>query len=265
MAFLVFLIREMNETAHARLGVMAMQATKEMVKALLDSNKNVVVLTGAGVSAESGVPTFRGEDGLWKSHRPEDLARPDAFEAHPELVWEFYHWRRELVAGCVPNPAHAALAEMERQIRDFLLITQNVDGLHAKAGNTKLIEMHGSLWQVKCTVCTHAREDRMALPDLPECPVCGHLLRPGVVWFGEPLVPGVLKVAIDRISKADVFLSIGTSNLVQPAASFSQLAKDHGAVTVEINLEPTPTSGLMDFAIHGKAGDILPELVAALV
>ncbi len=241
-----------------------MQAEMEMIKALLDSTKRVVVLTGAGVSAESGVPTFRGREGLWKTHHPEDLARPDAFEAKPDLVWEFYNWRRDLVGKCKPNPAHYALAELERQIPNFVLITQNVDGLHAKAGSEKLIEMHGSLWQLKCTKCTHAREDYSELPDLPECPVCGHLLRPGVVWFGEPLIPGVLKVAIDQVSKADVFISIGTSNLVQPAASFYQLAKDHGAVTVEINLEPTPNTGLMDFALHGKAGEILPELVAGV-
>jgi len=236
----------------------------EMVKALLDERKRVVVLTGAGVSAESGVPTFRGKDGLWKSFHTQDLARPDAFEARPELVWEFYNWRRQLVAECEPNPAHHALVEMERQIPNFLLITQNVDGLHAKAGSKKLMEMHGSLWQVRCTKCTHAREEREPLPAMPECPVCGHLLRPGVVWFGEPLVAGVLKVAIDQIGRADVFVSIGTSNQVQPAASFYQLAKDHGAVTVEINLEPTPNTGLMDFAVHGKAGEILPELTTGL-
>ncbi len=241
-----------------------MQADMEMIKALLDGSRKVVVLTGAGVSAESGVPTFRGSDGLWKSHRPEDLARPDAFSVHPELVWEFYNWRRKMVGECKPNPAHLALAEMERQIPNFLLITQNVDGLHARAGSRKLIEMHGSLWQVKCTVCTHAREDFSELDDLPECPVCGHLLRPGVVWFGEPLVPGVLKLAIAQISAADVFITVGTSNLVQPAASFYQLAKDHGAVTVEVNLEPTPNTGFMDFALHGKAGEILPELVTGL-
>ena len=241
-----------------------MQANMEMVKALLAGGRRIVALTGAGVSAESGVPTFRGTDGVWKSHRAEDLARPDAFEAHPELVWEFYHWRRELVAGCEPNAAHRALAQLEKAAPNFLLITQNVDGLHGVAGSRKVIELHGSLWQVRCTVCTYAREDRMQLPDVPECPVCGHLLRPGVVWFGEPLVPGSLKLVIEQINGADVFLSIGTSNLVQPAASFSQLAKDHGALTVEINLEPTPNTGLMDFALHGKAGDILPELIAGL-
>ena len=238
-----------------------MQANIEMVKALLDGGRRVVALTGAGISAESGVPTFRGAEGLWKKRQAEDLARPEAFEAHPELVWEFYNWRREQVAGCEPNEAHRALAELERVAPNFLLITQNVDGLHGQAGSRKVVEMHGSLWQVKCTVCTYAREDRAKLPELPECPVCGHLLRPGVVWFGEPLVPGVLKLAIEQINAADVFLSIGTSSLVQPAASFAQLAKDHGALTVEINLEPTPTTGLMDFALHGKAGDILPKLV----
>jgi NAD-dependent deacetylase len=240
------------------------QAELEMVKALLSGDRRVVVLTGAGVSAESGVPTFRGRDGLWKHHRAEDLARPDAFAAHPELVWEFYNWRRKLVGDCYPNPAHVALAAMERQIPNFLLITQNVDGLHARAGSRKIVEMHGSLWQVRCTVCTHAREDFTELPALPDCPVCGHLLRPGVVWFGEPLTPGVLKLAIEQIGKADVFLSVGTSNLVQPAASFYQLAKDHGAVTVEINAEPTPNTGFMDFALHGPAGEILPELAAGL-
>ena len=238
-----------------------MRADLEMVKALLDGGKRVVALTGAGVSAESGVPTFRGRDGLWKHYRAEDLARPDAFEAHPELVWEFYNWRRKLVSECEPNPAHLALAELERRIPNFLLITQNVDGLHARAGSLKLAEMHGSLWQVRCTVCSHAREDHTELPELPECPVCGHLLRPGVVWFGEPLVRGVLRLAIEQIGQADVFLSVGTSGLVQPAASFHQLAKDHGAVTVEINLEPTPNTGFMDFALHGPAGEILPELV----
>lgn len=242
-----------------------MQADLEMVKALLGGAQNVVVLTGAGVSAESGVPTFRGEDGLWKQYRVEDLARPDAFAAHPELVWEFYNWRRDLVGKCEPNPAHAALAQLEKQVPNFLLITQNVDGLHGLAGSERVMEMHGSLWQVRCTVCTYAREDRTELPDLPECPVCGHLLRPGVVWFGEPLVPGVLKAAISNVSKADVFLSIGTSSMVQPAASFYQLAKDNDALTVEINLEPTPNTGFMDFSLHGKAGEILPELVAGLM
>jgi len=238
-----------------------MQANIEMVKALLDPGRKVVVLTGAGVSAESGVPTFRGPGGLWKTHRAEDLARPDAFAARPELVWEFYNWRRALVAGCEPGPAHLALAALERLIPNFLLITQNVDGLHGRAGSRKLVEMHGSLWQVRCTVCTHAREDHSELPPLPECPVCGHLLRPGVVWFGEPLTPGVLRLAVAQLRDVDVFLSVGTSGLVQPAASFHQLARDHGAVTVEINAEPTPNTGLMDFALHGPAGDILPELV----
>ncbi|WP_285905213.1 SIR2 family NAD-dependent protein deacylase [Pseudodesulfovibrio pelocollis] len=238
-----------------------MQANIEMVKALLDPGRKVVVLTGAGVSAESGVPTFRGPGGLWKTHRAEDLARPDAFAARPELVWEFYNWRRSLVAGCEPGPAHLALAALERQMPNFLLITQNVDGLHGRAGSRRLVEMHGSLWQVRCTVCTHAREDFSDLPPLPECPVCGHLLRPAVVWFGEPLTPGVLRLAVAQLREVDVFLSVGTSGLVQPAASFHQLAKDHGAITVEINAEPTPNTGLMDFALHGLAGDILPELV----
>ena len=241
-----------------------MDGALEMVKALLDESKRVVVLTGAGVSAESGVPTFRGKDGLWHQYRAQDLARPDSFARDPELVWEFYNWRRELVSRCEPNPAHTALAELERLLPQFLLITQNVDGLHTDAGSRKVMEMHGSLWRVKCTSCTHAREERCTLPPLPECPVCGHLLRPDVVWFGEPLPPGVLSVCIKEVGKSDVFLSIGTSGLVQPAASFAQLAREQGAVTVEINTRPTPESGLMDFALHGPAGEILPRLAAGL-
>jgi NAD-dependent deacetylase len=192
--------------------------------------------------------------------RAEELAHPEAFLRDPALVWEFYNWRRALVATCDPNPAHKVLAELERQIPSFLLITQNVDGLHLKAGSKNVLEMHGSLWRVKCTICGFYAEDRSILPALPHCPSCGNLLRPDVVWFGERLDPGVMHTCIESAGKADVFMTIGTSGVVQPAASLVDLAKRQGAVTVEINLDPTPNSGLMDFAFHGKAGDILPNL-----
>lgn len=241
-----------------------MLANLEMVKALLDGAERVVVLTGSGVSAESGIPTFREADGLWRQFRAEELARPDAFAEDPELVWEFYNWRRELVANSEPNDAHLALADLECVVPEFLLITQNVDGLHSLAGSRNLLEMHGSLWELQCTMCSWRNEDRTMLSGVPSCPACGALLRPGVVWFGEALPPGVLNQAIRAIAEADVFLSVGTSAMVQPAASFAQLAREQGAVTVEINLEPTPNSGLVDFALHGKAGTILPRLTGAL-
>lgn len=241
-----------------------MTAKKQTVKALLSGARNVAVLTGAGVSAESGVPTFRGDGGLWKEYRAEELARPEAFSRHPELIWEFYNWRRELVGNCEPNSAHLALAALERQVPEMLLVTQNVDGLHQLAGSKNVLELHGSLWRTRCTVCTYDEEDRSSLPSLPICPQCNNLLRPGVVWFGEQLPAGILSQALDTIGKVDVMLVAGTSSLVQPAASLAHVAKRAGAVTIEVNLEPTHNTGFMDFALHGKAGEILPELIEGL-
>lgn len=241
-----------------------MIAKMQTIKALLSGARNVAVLTGAGVSAESGVPTFRGDDGLWKEYRAEDLARPEAFARDPELVWEFYNWRRGLVNTCEPNPAYMALAALEKQVPDMLLVTQNVDGLHRLAGSENMLELHGSLWRVQCTVCMHEEENRSALPPLPTCPQCNSLLRPGVVWFGEQLPSGILSKALDTIGKADVMLVVGTSSQVQPAASLAHVAKRSGAVTIEVNLEPTHNTGFMDFALHGKAGEILPQLVEGL-
>ncbi len=236
-------------------------AKMETVKALLSGARHVAVLTGAGVSAESGIPTFRGADGMWRGELAEDLARPETFARNPELVWEFYNWRRSLVAQCQPNPAHHALAALEQRVPEMEIVTQNVDGLHQQAGSEHVIEMHGSLWRLQCTRCTHFEETRAELPPLPECSRCGNLLRPGVVWFGEQLPRGVLSVALESIASADILLVVGTSSLVQPAASFVHVANRSGAVCVEINLEATPNTGFMDFALHGKAGEILPALV----
>lgn len=238
---------------------------EEKIKALRETLKKadrVAVLTGAGISAESGVPTFRGDEGLWQNYRATDLATPQAFARDPELVWDFYNWRRDLISKVTHNPAHRALVDLEGLVPDFTIITQNVDGLHLLAGSRNIIEIHGNLWKVRCTKCHEITLDRS--PDLgssPKCTSCGGLLRPHVVWFGEALDPDILRQAVDASRNCRVMLVIGTSGVVQPAASLALEAKSAGAVLAEINLESTPHSGFMDFALHGKAGDIVPRLV----
>ena len=234
----------------------------KIVKEALKAAERVAVLTGAGISAESGVPTFRGNDGLWKNYRATDLATPEAFARDPELVWEFYNWRRELVGGVSPNPAHRALAELERRVSGFTLITQNVDGLHALAGSRNLLELHGCLWKVRCTACRRVTEDRSLEPgNSPACASCGKPLRPHVVWFGENLDPDILHRAVETSRNAQVMLVVGTSAVVQPAASLALEAKSHGAMVVEVNPEPTPNTRYMDVSLAGKAGEIVPGLL----
>jgi NAD-dependent deacetylase len=222
----------------------------------------IVALTGAGISAESGVPTFRGKGGLWHGRRAQDLATPQAFTRDPALVWAFYHYRRQLVQGCLPNPAHQALADMETRLGPrFSLITQNVDGLHRLAGNKNLIEVHGSLWQLKCTRCQHSWQDREIYPDdvLPTCPSCGEIARPDVVWFGEGLDPARLDASLVAAKTATIMLVIGTSAVVYPAAQIPVTAKQHGARLIEFNLEPTPLSQLADETFFEPAGISLPR------
>jgi len=222
----------------------------------------VAVLTGAGVSAESGVPTFRGADGLWQNYSVTELATPQAFARDPELVWRFYNWRRQLIGRVSPNPAHLALAELERRIRRFTLVTQNVDGLHGLAGSRNILEIHGNLWKVECTGCGTVYPDRSSDLGLrPTCRSCGSLLRPHVVWFGESLDPDLLTRALSACRSSQLMLVIGTSSIVQPAASFALQAREAGSTLVEINLEKTPHSDSMDLAIQGKAGEIVPELL----
>ena len=229
---------------------------------LLGEARRVVALTGAGVSQESGVPTFRGPGGLWRNFRPEDLATPQAFARDPRLVWEWYDWRRGLIAKARPNPAHLALAALEERVPDFTLITQNVDGLHRRAGSRRLLEVHGSLWEVRCTACGRSFEDRQVpLPILPQCDVCGGLLRPGVVWLGESLDPRVLDAAYQALGQAQLVLSVGTSAVVQPAASFGLMAQRAGAKLAEINPDPTFLTPACDFVLMGRAGEVLPRLV----
>jgi NAD-dependent deacetylase len=237
----------------------------EKIKALQDALKKadrVAVLTGAGISAESGVPTFRGDGGLWQNYRATDLATPEAFARDPELVWQFYNWRRDLISKITYNPGHKALVDMEHRIPHFTLITQNVDGLHLLAGSQNLLEIHGNLWKVRCTKCQKIALDRSPdLGDSPKCKSCGGLLRPNVIWFGEALDPHLLNQAIDASRKSQVMLVIGTSSVVQPAASLALEATSGGAIVAEINLETTPHSHLMDFSLLGKAGEIVPKLL----
>ncbi len=233
---------------------------------LLRACRRAAALTGAGVSQESGVPTFRdAQSGLWAQYRPEDLATPEAFRRNPKLVWDWYAMRRARADSVAPNPGHYALVEMARCIEDFTLITQNVDGLHARAGSPKVIELHGNIRRVKCFECGQPaatwREDGETVP---RCAACGGLLRPDVVWFGEMLPSEALDAAWAAARACQVFFSIGTSGLVQPAASLAYAARGGGAAVVEINLEPTPLTAQADFFLRGKSGEILPALVAAV-
>jgi NAD-dependent deacetylase len=221
----------------------------------------VAVLTGAGVSAESGVPTFRGEGGLWRSYRAEDLATPQAFRRDPVLVWEWYDWRRGLIGACQPNAAHDTLAEMERALPDLTLITQNVDGLHRLAGSRNVLELHGNIWRMRCTRnCRPNWEDRrVPLAEIPpRCPDCGALARPDVVWFGESLPRRELEAAFDAAERCQMMLVVGTSAVVQPAASLPMVALDRGAYVVEVNPQATPLSELVHEAIRAPAAEALP-------
>jgi NAD-dependent deacetylase len=223
--------------------------------------RSITAITGAGVSAASGVPTFRGAGGLWRSYRPEDLATPEAFTRDPMLVWEWYDWRRSLIASCTPNAAHEVLARWSRR-EGFTLITQNVDGLHERAG-ARTLRLHGSIWELRCTNGCGAGpwEDRRApLPQLPpRCAHCRALARPGVVWFGEALDPEVLKRA-EAATACDVFLSMGTSSIVYPAAGLVHDARRRGAFTVEINPAATEASKAVDLTIVMPAEQALSAI-----
>ncbi len=230
--------------------------------ARLAGARSVAVLTGAGISADSGVPTFRGPDGLWRNFRPEELATPEAFARDPKLVWEWYDWRRGKVAACRPNLAHDALVRLENRVPRFALLTQNVDGLHREAGSRNLIELHGNIWKVRCTKCHEVSDNRdVPIPIPPHCEACGGLLRPHIVWFGESLDPDDVTAAFDAAESCDVFLVAGTSGIVQPAASFVSVAKRAGAFVIEANLDPTPNTGIVDVHLSGRAAEVLPALV----
>jgi NAD-dependent deacetylase len=229
---------------------------------LLAVASRIAALTGAGVSEESGVPTFRGEAGLWRRFRPEELATPEAFARDPRLVWEWYDWRRQKIAAVEPNAAHRALAALERRSADFTLATQNVDDLHERAGSRRVYHLHGDIWLLRCTSCGREERNREApLPELPPRCRCGGLLRPGVVWFGESLPRDAWEAAAEAAEHAGIFLVIGTSALVQPAASLPLLASRAGARLIEVNRDPTPLSALADVVLRGLAGELLPQLL----
>ncbi len=233
------------------------------------SGVRITVLTGAGVSAASGVPTFRGPNGLWKNFKPESLATPEAFQRDPKLIWEWYDWRRRILSTKKPNRAHEVLAAWSRRYPNFTLITQNVDGLHERAGSQNVIRFHGSIWEVLCyNGCEESPprwwDETIPFSEIPpKCPHCGGLIRPGVVWFGEGIDPVILQRS-DAALDCDMFFTIGTSSLVYPAAALVHEAKRRGAFTVEMNIEQTPASDLLDAAFQGAAEEILDQLESAI-
>jgi NAD-dependent deacetylase len=226
--------------------------------------EHVCVLTGAGVSAESGVPTFReAQSGLWEHYDPADLATPEAFLRDPELVWRWYRWRRELVANVKPNPGHIAIAELATRVPRLTLVTQNVDGLHQRGGSQHVIEFHGNLFEDRCFV--EGCEVITGTHDgVPRCPGCGGLVRPGVVWFGEAIPERALEDALAAAADCDVFLSIGTSSLVFPAAGLVEIALRKGSKAIEINPKPTSSSVAFHHVVAAESGVALPEIVDAI-
>ena len=239
---------------------------------LLRSAIRVTAMTGAGASQESGLRTFRdahpstssGQVGLWTQYKPEDLASPEAFARNPKLVWDWYAWRRDAVKNVKPNPGHYALVEMAKRIPEFTLITQNVDGLHRAAGSPRVIELHGNIRRVRCCECGIPAETwKDDTLTVPRCAACSGMLRPDVVWFGESLPRAELESAVEAARTCDIYYSIGTSGVVQPAAALAHAAKNRGAAVIEINAEPTPLTPKAAFSLQGKSGEILPELVKA--
>jgi NAD-dependent deacetylase len=238
----------------------------EEARSLLAEARSVVALTGSGVSAESGIPTFRGTGGIWGDLNVEEFATPEGFARDPLKVWNWYAQRRRELDGARPNAAHAALAALQRQVKarggTFVLVTQNIDGLHQAAGSEGVLELHGSLRRARCRACPHQAEmSAERVEAVPTCPQCGQHMRPDVVWFGESLPMDVYRAAVEAAAAADVFLSVGTSAVVYPAAGLIEWALSGGAKAIEVNLEPTPISRLVRVALHGQAGAILPRLV----
>lgn len=233
---------------------------------LLRPARKVAVLTGAGISAESGLATFRGAGGLWEGHRVEDVATPRAFARDPLLVWRFYHLRRANLATVKPNPGHQALVELEARLGDtFTLVTQNVDGLHQAAGSKNVLEIHGAIRRVRCTRCTRVTDRGVeALPETPRCEKCDGLLRPDVVWFEEALPDDIWGRAVQAVQTCDCFLVVGTSAVVYPAAGLIDVARMEGAEVIEANLEPSAASARADVVLRGPSGTTLPELIKRL-
>ncbi len=233
------------------------------LKYLLQDVESICVLTGAGISAESGVATFRGTNGLWSKLKPEELASFDAFMRNPELVWEWYNYRKKIIHEVKPNPAHYALVKLEEIIKDFTLVTQNIDNLHFRAGSKNVFELHGNIERSYCIKCKTFYENVEVTLDnkIPKCSNCGGIIRPDVVWFGEMLPEEIFESAIKAAKRCELFFSIGTSAVVFPASGLPLSAKSNGAYVVEINTEFTEISNKLDETLTGKAGDILPQIV----
>ncbi|GIV55037.1 MAG: NAD-dependent protein deacylase [Candidatus Kapaibacterium sp.] len=235
----------------------------EHVRTRLARAERIAVLTGAGISAESGVPTFRDPDGLWARFRPEELASMEGFLANPERVWQWYQHRRHVLESVQPNPAHRALVQLENLVGEVIIITQNVDRLHQRAGSHRVLELHGNLEDNYCSACGRPYCDDGSADDRlpPRCPSCGGLIRPAVVWFGEPLPADVFAAAERAARRAEVFLVVGTSCQVYPAAALPQIAWECGATIIEINPLPKPIGSIAHAVLPHKAGSALPALV----
>ncbi len=239
-----------------------MENASEAVRRSLRTGR-IVAFTGAGISAESNVPTFRGADGLWRNYSPERLATAEAFLSDPRLVWEWYDWLRGLIHAAQPNPGHLALTELQqRAAKRFTLVTQNMDGLHERAGSRDVVKLHGDIWILRCTKCgCEGRNEQVPLDPLPPVCECGGILRPAIVWFGEVLPGDEWERAIEAARTAQLFISIGTSASVYPAAGLVQIAHQSGARVVIVNPDPTPADELAEWILPGPAGEILPRLV----
>ena len=238
--------------------------TMEQAAGILQNSQCLFILTGAGISAESGIPTFRGKNGLWKSYSAMDLATPDAFKKDPVLVWEWYHWRQDIIRKAHPNPAHDAIVALEKHTPSFMLLTQNVDNLHQRAGSINVLELHGNIFRARCLkcgcTCTIEPEGTTQNDPIPLCS-CGGTLRPDVVWFGEMIPQDIWQRALAFLAQADTALICGTSGIVWPAAAIPEYARQHNIHTIEINIEKTPTSSIVDISLYGKAGELLPDIV----
>jgi NAD-dependent deacetylase len=237
-------------------------------RAIIAAARRIAVLTGAGISAESGIPTFRDSGGLWAGVRAEDFATPEGFARDPVGVWNWYADRRGELEAARPNAGHLALAALQRRVQavggSLVLATQNIDGLHQAAGNTGVLDLHGSMTTARCEACRHRRPMTPShVESVPACPACGRRMRPDIVWFGEALPMDVYQAAVEAAAECDLFLTVGTSAVVYPAAGIIEWAISAGARTIEVNLEPTPLTRMVTVALHGKAGAILPRIVEA--
>ncbi len=245
--------------------ISAYSSELESILERLKTVKRIVILTGAGMSAESGIPTFRGKGGLWEKYDPEKYATAEALRLRPKEVWEMHNELRQTIANCKPNPGHYAIVDLEKIFKHVTVITQNVDNYHQDAGSSSVLELHGNAWRVKCTAENTSWVDRtVPYKKLPPVCKCGAILRPDVVFFNEPLDSVVLETAFSEVIKAQVVLVVGTSYIVYPAASLPYLAKESGSILIEINLEPTLFSTMAEVSLFGKSGEILPELLSWL-